>query len=70
MNKEQIKNLEEFLNERWQIALATDEKMGNKDSIKFAPKNVDYAYYQGALNAIEFLGLDWRRDGGKHRVFK
>ena len=70
MNKEKIKNLEEFLNERWQIAVATDEEMGNKDSNKFLANNVDYVYYQGALDAIAFLGLDWKRNNGKHRVFK
>ena len=69
MNKEQIKELEELLDVRFQIAIDTDKRMGNED-IKFLPSNPDYCHYNGMLEIIEALGLDWRKKNGKHKLFK
>ena len=50
---------EEWLDERWVIANMDDSR----------PQ--DMAYYNGALQALEFVGYEWLRDiHGKHTLYK
>lgn len=70
MKKTSIKYLEEVLDERWQIALDTDKRMGN-ESIEFLKNNPDYIYYQAMLDTIVALGMDYKRQqNGKHIIFE
>lgn len=53
------KSTEEWLDERWLIALMEDSR----------PQ--DISYYNGALKALEFVGYEWQRDEyGKHTLYK
>lgn len=59
-NKDIIRRTEEWLDERYNILKA----------IKEASLANQY-YYQGALQAIEFLGYEWsRNENGKHKLYK
>lgn len=59
MTKASIKSTEEWLDERYVII----NDLGNRP--------VDNSYYNGALAAIKFLGMDWERDeNGKHKIYK
>lgn len=70
VSTKQAQRLCEALDERYQIALATDERLGNKDNWEFLPYNPDYIYYKGMCNAIEQLGFSWKRNGkDKHTVY-
>lgn len=65
-----LKQAEKYLNERFQIAIRTDEEMGNHDSEDFLPNNPDFIFYKGCSRMIDQLGLDWDRDNeGNHRVY-
>lgn len=68
MNKEKRKNLENWLNERWQIALKTDEDMGNTTD-EFLPNNPDFIYYKGIIDTLRCLGIDWKRENHNHIIF-
>lgn len=57
--KEIIKQTEEWLDERWAI-----KNMGNP------PRQADVSYYNGAIAAVEWLGYEWIRTDGKHKLFK
>ena len=71
MTKLQLKAIESWLDSRFNIALHTDERMGNTDTNDFLPNNPDYIYYKAGLNLTENIGLTWtRNDNGLHRVFK
>lgn len=70
MNKKQIKRLENLLDERFEIALMTDESMGNKEGSNFLPNNPDYVYYKGIQEAIKVMGCWWERKDNKHYVYK
>jgi hypothetical protein len=60
MAQKGIKATEQFLDERYAIAWMHD-KLSQADMI----------YYRGALEAVMFLGYDWKRDkDGKHKLFK
>lgn len=70
MNKKQIEKLESILNERYEIALKTDEEHGNKEEL-FFPSNPDFIYYKAIIETLETLGYWWQRsESGKHRIFK
>lgn len=57
MKKENKKNLEEWLDERFEILLMSHAT------------RADESYYKGALKALEFVGHSWERDKtGKHKV--
>ena len=50
---------EEWLDERWMIANMEDASQQNM------------SYYEGALNALEFAGYDWKGDvEDKHTLYK
>lgn len=58
--KQIIKTTEEWLDERYNIMRAIKEA-----------SLVNTCYYEGALQAIEFLGYEWSRDkSGKHKLCK
>ena len=57
--KQIIKSTEEWLDERWTIM-----------NIENPPRSADKAYYEGAIAAVEWLGYDWKREDGKHKLFK
>lgn len=57
ITEQQIKNAEDMLQERYYIAMQTDENMGNKDGTDFLPNNADYLYYKGCIAMLECLGL-------------
>lgn len=63
------KKIEELLDERFDIALQTDIKMGNKE-LGFLTRNPDYILYKGMLQAIETLGYCWHRTMNGHKVYK
>nr|DAK86222.1 MAG TPA: Protein of unknown function (DUF3826) [Caudoviricetes sp.] len=69
MTKEQKENICKWLDERWQIALTTDARMGNTKD-EFLPNNPDYIYYKGACDGIFAMGYDWKRTNGKHNIYK
>ena len=58
--KEIIKSTEEWLDERWDIAKNMHEN----------EYSADMQYYMGAIAACEWLGYDWQRENGKHKLFK
>ena len=60
--KQIIKSTEEWLDERWNIA--------NMEINKDNPYSADMQYYKGAIAAVEWLGYDWKREDGKHKLFK
>ena len=60
--KQIIKSTEEWLDERWVIA--------NMEINKDNPYTADMQYYKGAIAAVEWLGYDWKREDGKHKLFK
>jgi hypothetical protein len=47
---------EQWLDDRWGILEMTNSP-------------ADKAYYEGALKAVQFLGFDWKREDGKHKIF-
>ena len=64
--EEQIKNAENMLQERYNIAVLTDERMGNKDGACFLPNNQDYIYYRACIDMLASFGLSVetvKRDG-------
>lgn len=61
ITEQQIKNAENMLQERFLIAVQTDENMGNKDGKDFLPNNVDYLYYIGCIDMLACLGLSVER---------
>lgn len=69
MNEKQKQFTQEFLNERWEIAVDTDKRMGNTDEAKFLSNNPDYIYYQACLDILQAIGFDWKRNNGKHIIF-
>lgn len=70
MNKKQIEKLESILNERFQIALMTEEQQGKKGKV-FSPDNPNFIYYKAIIETLEALGYWWQRsESGKHRIFK
>lgn len=70
VSTKQAQRLCEALDERYQIALATDERMGNKDGWEFLPSNPDFIFYKGMRDALEQLGFTIRRNGkDKHTVY-
>lgn len=71
MNKYKIKNLEETLDERYELALQQEVRMGRKNTEMFAENNPDYIYYKGMIDALLALGFDFQRsDNGNHKIFK
>ena len=60
--KQIIKSTEEWLDERWVIA--------NMEINKDNPYSADMQYYKGAIATVEWLGYDWKREDGKHKLFK
>ena len=71
MNKTQIKAIESWLDNRFNIALHRDEVMGNSNGTDFLPNNPDYIFYKGAINLLECAGLTWVRScNGTHTVYK
>ena len=60
MNKKTRENIERWLNERFAIALETDERL-HKESNEFDPKNTDYAYYRGICDTLVRMGYCWER---------
>lgn len=69
MTKTQIKKLEALLDERFKIAKHIDARMNNEDGEEFLPNNPDFIYYQGIIEAVEVLGLNWERKDGKHYIY-
>lgn len=58
ITKEAKGRTEDFLNERYMISQMEDSR----------PQDV--SYYTGALKALEFLGISWKRDDkGKHSIY-
>lgn len=57
MTKLEIKRTEEWLDERLVILQMTNNQ-------------ADVSYYNGALAAVEYLGLDWEVKDGKHKLYK
>lgn len=56
--KELKRRTEEWLNERWRIAIREDSR----------PQEM--SYYNGAIKCCEFLGYEWKRyDDGEHKLF-
>lgn len=56
---EKIKEVEEWLDERYIIIGMTNKRIQ------------DVCYYNGALKMLEKLGYDFiRNDSGKHKIFK
>ena len=71
MTNQQLQQIEEFLDSRWQIALRTDERMGNQDGEELLPNNPDAIYYRGAIKLVEVAGLTWTRDSqGSHILYR
>ena len=71
MNKATIRQIEMWLDSRYNIALHTDERMGNNDDEEFLPNNPDIIFYKGAIKMLECAGFSWTRDSkGKHIVYK
>ena len=76
MNKSNVQELEKLLDQRYAIALDTDEEMGHTKDSAFFPSNPDYIYHTGMIAAIEALGFDWERTLDwktaqcKHKLFK
>lgn len=62
MNKKKIKAIENFLNQRFEIALHTDNEMGNEKGAKMLPNNPDFIYYSGMLDALLCIGFDYTRE--------
>ena len=60
--KQIIKSTEEWLDERCAIA--------NMEINKDNPYSADMQYYKGAIATVEWLGYDWKREDGKHKLFK
>lgn len=59
MNNEMLQRTEEWLNDRWNIY----QNLGKRAE--------DQAYYEGALKAVELLGINWKKGrDGKHRLYK
>lgn len=69
MNKKREESLCKWLDERWEMALDWDKRMGNT-SDEFLPNNPNYIYYKGALDCLNFCGFDWQRTKGKHIIWK
>lgn len=73
ITEKQIKKAEDFLDERYCIALQTDEHMGNKEGKNFLPNNVDYIYYTACIYTLRVLGLEVQstKEGNKitHLIF-
>ena len=71
MTKAKIKEIENWLDSRYQIALHTDERMGNKDNDEFLPNNPDIIFYKGAIKLLECAGFAWTRTPqGTHTIYK
>lgn len=68
MKKINIENLQDILNERYQIAVDTDKRMGNSGDT-FLPNNPDYIFYKGMLTTITALGYEYKRENGVHILF-
>lgn len=60
MNKKTRENIERWMNERFAIALDTDERL-HRDDRAFDPKNVEYAYYRGICDTLVRMGYCWER---------
>ena len=73
MKKQKIEELEKLLNERHDIAVWTDKRMGNENGQDFLPNNPDYIFYKGILEACLTMGFAWERkivDGkARHLLF-
>jgi hypothetical protein len=73
LNKRQIKELENLLDERFEIAVITDKRMGNENGNDFLPNNPDFIYYKGILEVCTTLGLTYERKivngKAKHLLF-
>ena len=65
---EKLSKIEELLDERLEMALDTDKRMGNEGD-SFLPNNPDYLYYKGMIKTLDVLGYDYYREGYKHTVF-
>lgn len=61
ITEQQIKAAEDMLQERFCIAVQTDEYMGNKDEKDFLSNNVDYSYYKGCMDILTCFGLSVER---------
>jgi hypothetical protein len=61
ITEQQIKKAEDLLQERYCIAMQTDENMGNKDGLTFLPNNIDYSYYKGCVDVLICFGLSVER---------
>lgn len=57
--KQQIKLTQEWLDERFVIM-----------NMENPPRQADISFYHGALKAVEFLGYYWKRENGKHTIYK
>lgn len=55
-----IKNIEEFLDTRFELAL-NDETEKTNDSSTFKPNNPNYIYYQGCCDMLVQMGYCWER---------
>ena len=71
MNKQQLKTIENWLDERFRIAMHKDKILGNENGDDFLPSNPDYIYYKGAINMLEHMGYTWERNTfGHHLIYK
>ncbi len=69
MNAKQRMELAIWLDERFDIAVGTDSRLGNL-SKNFLPSNIDYVYYKAILDTLRLLGMEWKRSAsGKHYIF-
>ena len=58
VNNEMIDRTEEWLDERWLIATMDDAR------------TQDVSFYNGATQAIQWLGFNWERnEEGKHIIY-
>ena len=71
MTEKHLKSVEQWMDERFELALRAEETLGNKDGRQLLPQNADYNYYKGICDALVALGFDWiRNENGKHRIIK
>ena len=68
MDRKRIERLEQLMDERREIALYTEEQMGNNTGC-FLPNNPDYIYYKGVLEAVYAMGFEYSIENGKHIIY-
>lgn len=71
MNKEKLKAVENWLDERFRIALYRDKALGNENGDDFLPSNPDFIYYKCAIDLLECMGYTCERDThDRHIIYK